>query len=462
MSHSRFRAGPGPWHAVWVAAIALGGCMSSSVTATKTPPGEAPKVHDGSGAEPGRAAAELAGAEHLDRRQLVAAVLERNPSIDAARDAYRAARARQAQRESLPDPMVSYSFAPLSIFSNDVRYGQIIELSQTFPWPGKLAERGEIAVAEAAAKQADYETTRLELALMASTSFDDWYAVERALEVNESFEALFAELKESAEAQYATGRGSLQDPLQAEVEISHLQHQRVVLESERATLIARLNGLLHQSLDTKLPPPPSELDDRLPPPPAKQALAQIAIARRPELGADRARIRGSEAEVEYADDAYYPDFAVMGSYSSMWAEVEHQFMLGVSANIPLQRTSRRGAVEQASAELSASRHALARRIDDILVEVEQARLRFVEARHVVMLYNERLLPAGRDQARVALPAFQTGQTSFIEVVSAQKNLLLTELGRHMAVAEMYRRRARLDRVVGRLPGTDRERSRRSP
>ena len=105
---------------------------------------------------------------------------------------------------------------------------------------------------------------------------------------------------------------------------------------------------------------------------------------------------------------------------------------------------------------------LAGRIDDIRVEVEQARLRFVEAQHVVMLYNERLLPAGRDQARVALPAFQTGQSSFIEVVSAQKNLLATELGRHMAVAEMYRRMAQLDRAVGRLPGTGNEETGRSP
>jgi outer membrane protein TolC len=146
----------------------------------------------------------------------------------------------------------------------------------------------------------------------------------------------------------------------------------------------------------------------------------------------------------------------------MWAEVEHQFMLGVSANIPLQRASRHGAADEANAELSASQHALARRIDDIRVEVEQARLRLVEAQHVVMLYNERLLPAGRDQARVALPAFQTGQSSFIEVVSAQKNLLVTELGRHMAVAEMYRRMARLDRAVGRLPGSARGQTGTSP
>jgi outer membrane protein TolC len=102
---------------------------------------------------------------------------------------------------------------------------------------------------------------------------------------------------------------------------------------------------------------------------------------------------------------------------------------------------------------------LSRVVDDIRAEVEQARLKLIEAQHVAHLYKTRLLPAARDQVDAVLAGFQTGRNSFFEVMNAQKNLLTTELGRHMAVAEMHRRVAALDRALGRPAGLEGQGSR---
>jgi len=53
-------------------------------------------------------------------------------------------------------------------------------------------------------------------------------------------------MKKVAEARMASGRGSTQDALQAEVELGHLEHDRVMLETERIMVSAHINGLLHR------------------------------------------------------------------------------------------------------------------------------------------------------------------------------------------------------------------------
>src|SRR5207249_10035962 len=60
------------------------------------------------------------------------------------------------------------------------------------------------------------------------------------------YRVLVEQLRKVAEARVASGRGSTQDALQAEVELGHLEHDRVMLETEKTTIAARINGLLHR------------------------------------------------------------------------------------------------------------------------------------------------------------------------------------------------------------------------
>ena len=82
------------------------------------------------------AVALFAGDEHLEREALVSAVLARNPSVNAAREALRAALAEIPQMTALDDPMVGYELAPLSIVG-DAPYGQVVSVKQKLPFPGK-------------------------------------------------------------------------------------------------------------------------------------------------------------------------------------------------------------------------------------------------------------------------------------------------------------------------------------
>lgn len=276
--------------------------------------------------------------EPLDKESLVRAVLARNPSLESARFAWQAVVAEQPQATALDDPRVSYSLAPASIKSSVVRFGQVVRVEQRFPWPGTLGLSGEAALSEAQVAKADYEAIRLDLALMASFLFDEYARIVRLLELNGEHRQLTEEIKSAAMAQYEAGRASQQEPLQAEVELSHVLHEEVVLEAELATVVAQLNRLLHRVPQTKLPPPvrpsfvPIDVGDT-------EALQELAIERRPALSAGQSRVLAQEFEAELAEREFFPDLGVLGEYNSMWRETQHRWMVGVSL-IPRFRSSR--------------------------------------------------------------------------------------------------------------------------
>jgi outer membrane protein TolC len=392
----------------------------------------------------------------LEQEELVQRVLERNPSLESARLAWKAALNREPQATALDDPVVSYSLGPRTIGESDTRYGNVVGIAQRFPFPGKLRLRGEIARAEAEGVREDYEAMRRTLAVMASVFFSDYYAVARSLETNAQHRELVERFKRSAEAQYVAGRSSQQDPIQAEVELAHLLHEKVIIESDRDVVVARINGLLHRAPELPLPPPPESLPLLEASVPPIAQLREEALASRPELRAAEARIGGAEAALSLAYREYFPDFALSTSYSSMWENTRHRFMVGVSIELPIQLGRRRAAVGEATARRRRLDREYARIEDEIKVEVEERHRRVLESRGIVGIYRDMLLPASRDQVAAAESGFETGRNSFLALVEAERNLRTVELEYHEATAGLYRRYAELERAVGRIAGLQAE------
>jgi outer membrane protein TolC len=392
--------------------------------------------------------------KELDRGEFVRAVLERNPSIEASRQSFRAVLAEVTRESSLDDPRLSYSFAPLTIVSDDAPFGQTIALSQKLPWPGKRALAGEVAVAEAEAVREDYRSMRLRLSLIASLSFDQYYAVERSIERNEEHRVLLEDIRRVAEAQYETGRGSQQEPLQAAIELARVEQQDILLRSRRAIVVAQMNGLLHRAPEAPLPRPPKELDVPDLETVDAERLRAEAFRQRPELHAQTSRVKGLETARELAEREYYPDFEVMASYSSMWMNAEHQWMLGVALDLPLQFGARDAKVEAVDARIAQAEAELRSAHDEIAVEVESARQRFLEGQRVVALYRGRLLPLARAQIEVARAAYVTGAGGFQALIDAERSLRTVELDYQQALATLGERRAEVVRTLGRIPGIE--------
>jgi outer membrane protein TolC len=396
----------------------------------------------------------FAGATVLERGALVDAVLARNPTVEAARAAWRAAAAVPEREGAFDDPMLGYSIAPESIGVSDMRGGHVVELKQKLPFFGKRGLRAAAAEAEARVAETDYEGMRREVALMASMLFDDYYVAERAAEANRRHHALLGEMLESAKARYATGAIRQHDLVRVELEQAHLRHDVTERDTERDVALAGLNALLHRSPRAPLPPPPASL-----------ALGDIAgdeaswieeaLAVRPDVAAARARVEAAGARVDLARREYFPDVSVGGEYNSMWDDVEHRWMVGVEMEVPLQLRRRSAEVAAAEAEAASRRADLAAVLDRIGAEIETARARLDEAAHIASLYRDHLLPAARDVVASARAGLSATTVEFGEMIDAEHELRDIELESEMALATQSRRRAELERAIGRVPGVTR-------
>jgi outer membrane protein TolC len=391
------------------------------------------------------------GAAELSSDALVEQVLARNPSLAQMIAAYQAASARYPQVTALDDPMFTGKVGPAAIGTNEVRdHWYMVEASQKLPWCGKLALRGESALAEAGAAGHDVDDMRLQLVESARIAFYDYYLAARALEVNADNLELLRKFEASAEDLYANRKVPQQDVFQARVEIGREQDRRLALEEARQIAVARINTLMHLPPDGRLPPPPKAIRpaESLPDP---QELRSAAVARRPDLRALADRIRSEEAKLGSAQKEFYPDFEVAAGYDAFWDVKSQRPEVNVRLNVPVYRDKRFAALAEAQARIAERRAALARQTDQVNYEVQEAFEKVNRSGRSVRLYEKTILPDAAKNVEAARSAYETGKVPMLTLIEAQRSRVMLLDRYYEAVADSFRRRATLERVVGGAP-----------
>lgn len=390
---------------------------------------------------------------------LIRDVLARHPTAASARSTVEAAAARAEGAGSLMDPMATYMMAPLSIGSHH-GYGQTIRLSQKLPFFGKRGAEKDAARAEVALREAEELTAHEALAMTAAARFADLYALHHALKIHREHRALLVEIRQSAEARYRAGLAPQFAALEAEMALAQLDAEELQHDGMRTAMIAELNALLGRPPNAPLPPPEVEvaLEDALPVPPSTHdhstvvaaPTSDVPLEQRPELLAIEAEEARAEAQLARAKRESFPDFELMGEYSSMWAEPSHRLMVGVGIEIPLQLGRRKAMREEAQAMISRARHERERLEDEVRGERGAAAARLQAARARAGVQSRQVLPVAKSRVDATRAAFLTGQASLSELLDAERAQRDAEITFHEALAEVVRRRAELRRAEGTL------------
>lgn len=391
----------------------------------------------------------LEGHPTLSTDDVVRVVLERNPTLDQMRATAAAVVARYPQVTSLDDPNFAFTTAPGSIGSPNVDYAARVEVSQKFLYPGKRGLKGAVVRAEAFAAGADVDEARLELMEAAASALADYYLATKAQDVVVENRDLLKELRQAAESRYKVGQGPQQDMLQADVEIARLEERSVSLRRAKMVAVARLNTLMHLPPDSPLPPPADVKAGT--PLPDVTGLRERAVANRPELRAASARVAAEEAALALAIKEYYPDIEVMGAYDGFWQGAGGrplQWQLGARMNLPVRYTRRGGAADEARAKVAQRRAELARNIDRVNFEVQEAFEQLRESEEVVRLYEERILKAADANVKEAQAGYAATKIPFLNLVEAQRNRVMLKDRYFEAMAETVRRRAAIAKAIG--------------
>jgi len=386
----------------------------------------------------------------LTLSRLVEAVLARNPDIPSMEATWEAAKARIEQARSLDDPMLFYNIAPQSVGAEGMDFGQKLSLSQRLPWPGKRDLRGDVARFESDAAFVGIEQARLKLTETAKAAYADWYFVHAAIRINGINKSLLQEFQNIAEIKYSAGRASRQDALRAEVERVLLEHRDIVLERHRRDILADINTLLQRLPDRPLPPPVGLPETILLP--TVEQLRELALKHHPELRALVAHIQASRYRERLAERNDYPDITLNAGYNTFWNQREKRLTVGASINIPLQgkRHAAKDEMRAMTLQLDLQQRAkVSRLMGDVQRAVEKVR----ESKHVLSLYQNRLLPLAEENLDAAQSDYEAGSGNFLDLISAEKNLMQTRLQREQALADYHRRLAALEQLVGGTLGT---------
>ena len=245
--------------------------------------------------------------------ELVGEIDRNNPEIKAARRDIDMWVARIAPAGAPPDPTVSVGymggllrppFFPAASAPGSFRQ---FGFSQEVPFPGKLGLKTRVATTEADAVRWDYETTRRRLVANLKTAYVEYQYLNRSLDILERNKERLSQFRQIAEARFSVGQGAQQDVLKAQVEISLILERQALVEQQRGTLLAQINGLLFRPQDTPLDPTLTFTVTPLGSP--VEDLRALLRQNYPALKRDERVIARGQQALELARKELLPDFA---------------------------------------------------------------------------------------------------------------------------------------------------------
>jgi len=373
----------------------------------------------------------------------VRVALARHPGTTAARERYEAARQLVPQAEALPDPRVMIEAVRTRTGPEETEYW----LRQTFPWPGKLRLRGEVARHEAEAMRAGYQAKLLDVALETGSAFYDYAYFGRAIGFTRRILTLSERLEDTLEERVRAG-GDLASLLRLQVEIGRNRDALQALEKQSVAASARLRAALGQN-DSSRPLPFPELHDVMSATDSRENLLAAQRSLHPDLIALSERIRGAEEGVALARRTPWPDPSLGVARFDMPHGDESPYALELEFSLPFRAKRNRAILDEAEARRDALTAERSERENQLVAELEGAWQQVEETSARVTLYQGTLLPRARQALEVTETAYRAGNATVLEFIDSQRTLLELEQAYWRAVADRHLGGLRLRVLTGR-------------
>ncbi len=375
---------------------------------------------------------------------------EGNPGLQAARLRADASLQRVAPAGALPDPMLSFGLVnrPATNPANTDQPMTMnsVQLTQRFPWPGKLRYGAERARFLALAQSLDADETELRLEARVKEAYFQIAFIDLSLGIMGGTRDLLRNFRDVSSALFSVGTGLQQDVLQAQVTVARMTENITVAGQTRVALAARLNALLGRWPSnpigaTFLPAIDGEL-------PTLEDLMRMATDARPALQAAQQRVEAAKAGYRAAARAVYPDITVTLGYANRPQFVDFS-TLRIGLRLPIFAGSRYAPLRR---EMSALRQAADAQVSDIynqtFAQLAGLRAEAVRANNLADLYTTSVLPQARAAVESALSAYQVGRVDYMTLVTSEMTVNRYEIESVRLQADYLRAVAQIEALVG--------------
>jgi outer membrane protein TolC len=318
-----------------------------------------------------------------------------------------------------------------------------------------------VALNTAQAADAEARVVHLDVLLEAQRLFHELSFLHEHRAVLEAERLALERFEEAARARYATGRGTQQEVVRIQAQITLVDQRALDLDQRQASLTAAFNSLRDRPgsapvIGLELSPPRfSGLEDM-----DQERLLGLAHSHRPALAAAHARVAQRRSLTLLAEKGYKPDFTLGAAYTLVGKRTDPlgqdlpppdngEDILGISAslNLPVWRKRLDAGLQEAQSRERVAeeetRHLLTE-IDGQIAEL---------AARLPLLYDqwsllENVLRVQAEEAlRSAESAYVTGGLNAVDLLDAEVMLYDARTAAARASADYAIALARLERAV---------------
>jgi cobalt-zinc-cadmium efflux system outer membrane protein len=386
--------------------------------------------------------------------QIVAAALEVNPAVRAARARWQAASHSILQNYAPADPLFGFANvdSPTNGFTDASAH--TLTVSQSLQFPGKAILQAKQADRNADLARLSYEATIRDIRAAIGTAYYQALLDQEVTNLQAATAADLQQVLKITQVQYSANLATQADFIGAEFDLAAAR------QSEQQSRVAALNDIttLNQTL-FRPPDSPLRLETHLELKPIAESLDELierATRLRQEILEAALTEQNSQAAIELARLEYAPDYTLGYTFD--------HYLLASGAPSP-PRTQDHGVsiifnvpiffwfkqsedVKRAGFDLEAARSDLdsirSQTAANVTVLYRNARLAYETA----ILYRDSLIGLARQDFSVALVAYQSGKIDFTSLSAGLRREYEARVAYLQAVNQFFAARIALEQASG--------------
>jgi outer membrane protein, heavy metal efflux system len=387
----------------------------------------------------------------LSLDEVTRAVLENNPAIKEAENRWRAAKERVPQAAAWDDLKVAgdSEFHRFISIPPNAFMDQSLTVEQLIPITGKNLVRARAAAAEALSVFEEVRRVELDVVAKARAAYFRLANAYDQLEINSNNLVSLRQIADISRSRYEAGLESAANVLVAETDHSKLLETRRDLERNLSDAQSQLNTLMNRDafapLGASVAANINEVSLLL------SRLRAITLTQRPEVQVARAKIDTEKAKLQLAHRAWIPDPALMvkGQRYNDAAQAVSELDAGVSFTVPWVNPGKYSAgVREAGANVATAEHGFDREQKEALRLLRDQLAKIETAHHHVDLFRDNLVPQARQAFEATRLSYESGKATFLDWISAQRNLRDIEATAREHLADYQVAIAELEAIIG--------------
>ncbi|MEE9327686.1 MAG: TolC family protein [Cocleimonas sp.] len=373
---------------------------------------------------------------------VITLALRNNLDIKSAKEQAESNLAKYDQVGFLDDMLAQYA-----AFTQDIKLTGSTQkhkkksVNAGFPFPGLLAIKASIIDQSVEVSRQALKQTTQDVITKTRVAYHELQYSQQDIDITTKKTKLLRSLKEELESNYSTNSAELSGVLLVDIEIANSQNKRQIAKDKQQAQKARLFALLNLPSDSKL----GKLD-KLKSAKLSNSSAMLikqAQENRVEISRLKASLEKMKRIIQLSEKRFYPDFDAgfsrfqNGKFSTKPKIKQNNFFAKNDAYLTETR--------QKYQALQSKIKALQTKTAD---DVQQLISNYKTQKRTYVLYQDKLLPKARTTKDISKSLFETGETSFIEVIDAQEMILNFRLKSKQALKNMNISKAKLMRIVG--------------